>query len=722
VQDDIPFAQGSRPLSALELILHPHLPGSLRDPTGLALHFRAIVESSDDAIISKTIDGIVTSWNRGAENLFGYSAEEMVGRPLLLLFPGDRLTEEDLILERLREGERVDHFETVRVRKDGTTIHVSVTISPIHDAQGRIIGASKIARDITERKRAEGQLQLSSSVFTHTGEAVVITDKWGRILEVNQAFTTITGYTHSEVAGKDHRFFHSHRQPPHALEALLSQLRADGHCQGEVWSVRKEGSDFAGLLTVSAVKSADGAIQNYVVLFADITALRVQQERLEHVANFDALTDLPNRLLLSDRLRQAMAQAQRQRQTLAVLYLDLDGFKQINDRHGHSVGDELLVQLSRRMKAALREVDTLARFGGDEFVAVLIDVQGPLECRPLVERVLHACSEPVLLQGVSAAVSASIGVTFYPQDDSDADQLIRHADRAMYEAKQSGKNRFYVFDSAKDAEFRSQGEQILRMRLAIANGELELYYQPKVNLKTAEVVGLEALIRWQHPELGLLSPAAFLPHIERDAVIEEVGSWVLREAMEQMTIWLQAGVRMAVSINVAARQILHPDFSREIAGLLAAFPAIAASDLELEILETSALEDISAVSAMMQACHQLGVRFAVDDFGTGYSSLTYLKKLPAETLKIDQSFVRDMLVDHEDLAIVKGVIGLCEAFHRTAVAEGVESLAHGERLLELGCECAQGYGIARPMPAQQVLAWISTWNQRAPGPVGGWSV
>jgi EAL domain-containing protein (putative c-di-GMP-specific phosphodiesterase class I) len=319
-------------------------------------------------------------------------------------------------------------------------------------------------------------------------------------------------------------------------------------------------------------------------------------------------------------------------------------------------------------------------------------------------------------------VSASIGVTFYPQDDSDADQLIRHADRAMYEAKQSGKNRFYVFDSAKDAEFRSQGEQILRMRLAIANGELELYYQPKVNLKTAEVVGLEALIRWQHPELGLLSPAAFLPHIERDAVIEEVGSWVLREAMEQMTIWLQAGVRMAVSINVAARQILHPDFSREIAGLLAAFPAIAASDLELEILETSALEDISAVSAMMQACHQLGVRFAVDDFGTGYSSLTYLKKLPAETLKIDQSFVRDMLVDHEDLAIVKGVIGLCEAFHRTAVAEGVESLAHGERLLELGCECAQGYGIARPMPAQQVLAWISTWNQRAPGPVGGWSV
>lgn len=676
----------------------------------MANHFRSIVQSSDDAIISKTLDGRVISWNLAAQTMFGYTREEMVGQSLLLLFPPDRVDEERFILERLLAGETVSHFETVRIRKDGTPVEVSVTISPIFDRHSWIVGASKIARDITQRKRDEANLLLASSVFTHTSEGVAIADAQGRLVEVNQAFSRITGYAREEVLGQGHQFFKSGKQGPEVIQEMLATLRAKDHCQGEIWSRTKSGKAYAVLLTVSAVRDVDGRIQRYVVLFSDITPLRMEQEKIEHVAHYDALTDLPNRLLLSDRLQRAMAMSQRNRQTLAVLYLDLDGFKQVNDRYGHSVGDALLIALARRITQVLREVDTLARMGGDEFVAVLADVQGPDQCMHLVQRILRVCAEPITLEDQVLSVSASIGVTLYPQDGSDAEQLIRHADRAMYEAKQSGKNRYYLFDANKDAAFRTQGEQIRRLSSALNLQEFVLHYQPKASLKTGEVVGMEALIRWQHPELGLLQPAAFLPTMERHALNEAVGAWVMEAALRQMTQWCDLGLRMPVSVNVSARQIQDPAFASHLAELLALYPTVQAQDLELEILETSALEDMGAVSLVMNACQRLGVRFAIDDFGTGYSSLTYLKKLPAGTLKIDQSFVRDMLVDSEDLAIVQGVIGLAQAFHRTVIAEGVETMAHGARLLALGCELAQGYGIAKPMPGAQVPSWIAQWH------------
>ena len=433
----VAVARGFQEESAL-----PHVP---LDADTEAAHYRAIVESSDDAIISKTLDGTITSWNQGAQKIFGYSAHEMLGKPMRLLFPIERMTEEDLILERLREGEKVDHFETVRLRKDGTLIDVSVTISPIFDKSGQIVGASKIARDISYRKNSEARLRLIASAFTHTGEAVAILSTRGEILDVNSAFTSITGYTRDDVLGKDFHFFHSSRQSPDMIERLGNDLQIRGHCQGEIWSRRKDGAAFAGLLTVSAARGVEGLVQSYVAQFADITELRIQQEQLEHVAHFDALTDLPNRLLLADRLQQAMAVAQRQQQTLAVLYLDLDGFKQINDTYGHAAGDALLVAVSHRMRRVLREVDTLARLGGDEFVAVLADVQGLEECRTLIDRLLKACADPVMHDSHVMQVSASIGLTLYPRDNSDADGLIRHADGAMYQAKQSGKNRFFVF-------------------------------------------------------------------------------------------------------------------------------------------------------------------------------------------------------------------------------------------------------------------------------------
>jgi diguanylate cyclase (GGDEF)-like protein/PAS domain S-box-containing protein len=670
-------------------------------------YINAIVQSSDDAIISKTLDGIVTSWNPGAQTLFGYNDAEMIGQPMLRLFPPDKQDEELFILEKIVSGEKVDHFETVRMHKDGRLLNVSVTISPIRNAAGHVVGASKIARDITAQTAAQRRVQLISSVFTHTNEAIVITDAAGLIVEVNQAFVRISGYERHEVTGHSHHMFASSRQGPPVFDKFWQALREQDHCQGELWSRRKDGEAYAGLLTVNAVRNPAGAVQNYVALFADITPLRKQQERLEHVAHFDALTDLPNRLLLSDRLTQAMVASRNHGGAVAVAYLDLDGFKAVNDRHGHDVGDELLIALSQRIRAALKPVDTLARIGGDEFVAVLLNIDGTQDCCEQVQKIVCACAEPIVLHDHLFHISASVGVTLFPHDDAAADQLLRHADRAMYEAKQAGKNRFHLFDAAQDIETKVRAEKIARIKQALAQREFALYYQPKVNMRTGQVIGAEALVRWLHPEHGVLPPIEFLPLIETHFLSEALGAWVIAQALTQMSQWQLAGLHLPVSVNVSARQLQQGDFARQLGALLAQQPDVDPKHLELEVLETSALDDIDTVSAIMRDCCGLGVHFSVDDFGTGYSSLTYLKRLPAQTLKIDQSFVRGMLTDPEDLAIVQGVIGLAAAFGRQVIAEGVETASHAERLLQLGCELAQGYGIARPMPAHDLAPWVA---------------
>ncbi|MBU2871864.1 GGDEF and EAL domain-containing protein [Colwellia sp. E2M01] len=440
-------------------------------------------------------------------------------------------------------------------------------------------------------------------------------------------------------------------------------------------------------------------------------ALEQVNIKLERNANYDALTGLPNRNLLADRMQQTIEHSKRSENSVAIAFIDLDRFKEINDAYGHSFGDELLCSIANQFTKLMRSCDTLARFGGDEFVMILDELEHPDDCIVILKRILDSISKTVLLKNKAIQVSASIGVTIYPQDNSNSDQLLRHADQAMYIAKNTGKNCFHIFDVAKDVAEKNQHEELENIRLALNNNEFDLFYQPKINIKTNNVIGVEALIRWRHPERGILPPIMFLPIIEQDILDIKVGEWVIEKALTQLSLWSEKNINIPISVNISPLQLQSLDFVKRLKVILKKFPHFRAGSIEFEILETSALKEINQVTKVIQECHQLGIVFSIDDFGTGYSSLSYLKRLPTEYLKIDQSFIRDMLMDADDKAIVIGIIGLAKAFSRKIIAEGVETTDHGEQLLILGCHLAQGYGIARPMPADDFILWLEAWEK-----------
>ena len=575
------------------------------------------------------------------------------------------------------------------------------------DEIGRLIaGFNHLLNTLKQRE------SLLKNILDTSSVAIFLVDSGGYIIQANRRMAEMFGRPLDTLVGD------KYIDLIHPSEREASGQKLHLLLTSESYSVnldrfyrRADDTGFWGHLTGQSLYDANGEKLGFVGVIADIDERKRAETQLERMAHHDMLTGLANRALLADRLHQAMIHAQRRKRLLAVAYLDLDGFKAVNDNCGHAVGDQLLVVIAKRMKTALRENDTLARLGGDEFVSVLQDLPD-IDCSvDLIDRLLAAVRQPVTIGDHVLQVSGSIGVTFFPQGESvDADQLLRQADQAMYQAKLAGKNRYQIFDADQDRLVRGHHESVQRIAEALTQHEFVLHFQPKVNMGTGEITGAEALIRWQHPEQGLLSPAAFLPMIENHRISVDIGEWVIDAALSAQENWRAHGLHIPVSVNIGARQLQHPDFVGHLRELLVRHGRTQAGELELEILETSALEDLPGVSTVIRNCFDLGVRFALDDFGTGYSSLTYLKRLPVSNLKIDQSFVRGMLNDPDDLAILEGVVGFAAAFHQDIVAEGVETIEHGRMLLRLGCHTGQGYGIARPMPADALPNWAATWR------------
>jgi diguanylate cyclase (GGDEF)-like protein/PAS domain S-box-containing protein len=566
--------------------------------------------------------------------------------------------------------------------------------------------------DITDRKQAETQLQLAANVFTYSLEGILVTDAENRIVDVNPGFTHITGYTREEVLGQDPRILASGLHNPEFYSGMWHAIHTHGFWQGEIWNRRKNGETYPETLSISLIRDKTGTVRNHICVFSDISALKEHEAELDRIAHYDTLTGVPNRRLLADRLQQAIAHVRRSGKPLAMCYLDLDGFKPVNDQYGHEVGDKLLVHITEALRQILRPDDTIARLGGDEFVLLFTELSRPEDCYPLLDRVLEATRSPMIMNGVTHRVSASIGVTLCPPDAEDVDTLLRHADQAMYRAKIAGRNSYHLYDPGKDRQIQTRRLKLQRLAEALERDEFILHYQPKVDLVSREVIGAEALIRWQHPEEGLLQPGTFLSYIEGSDLEIAVGEWVIESALNQISAWQNQGLTLVVSVNISARHLLLTDFADRLKAMLAVHAAVHPNALELEVVETAALSDIDVAGRTLAACRSLGVRIALDDFGTGYSSLSYFRSLPLDILKIDQSFVRDMLDDPNDMEIVESVVKLAQAFNRPVIAEGVETLEHGAMLTLLGCRLAQGYGIARPMPAEALPGWLAKWSTR----------
>lgn len=649
--------------------------------------------------------------------MIGYTQKDMIITDLQSW--GNLIHGEDLhyfysSLEKHINGESETFSIEIRLKhKDTNYIWVSIkgkNIAKEGDKKSNWIAG--IQSEITSKKESEIQLQLLASVFSYAREGISITDLKGNIVDVNEAFEQITGYTKDEAIGKNPNILKSGRHTDAFYQNMWDSIITKGSWKGEIWNRRKNGEVYPEILTISVVKNELDEVTNYVALFSDISTIKEQQEQLEYLAHHDALTRLPNRVLLTDRLHQAMNIARRQNKKLAVVYFDLDGFKPINDNYGHKAGDLLLIELSRRLKAALREEDTVARIGGDEFAAVLVDIKNDQDTITMLNRLLAIINKEVAIDDENRVhVSASVGVTFYPQNEEiEADQLLRQADLAMYQAKLEGKNRYSFFDLEEDKSIRGFHESIDRVSEALRNDEFLLYYQPKVDLSQGKVVGVEALIRWRHPQSGILTPGHFLPSVENNLITEQIDIWVIKEALNQLKIFKDLSLDIKISVNISARFLQRIDMIQIVREALEDKFWYKDGDLMFEILETSAIDDIEQTMQKITECKKLGITFALDDFGTGYSSLSYFKRLPIDELKIDQSFVRDMLEDADDLAILESIINISNTFGRKVIAEGVETKEHIELLIRLGCILAQGYAIARPMPSYAFLLWHRSWQ------------
>lgn len=678
--------------------------------------------------------GEITFNQRWAE-IIGYSVEELM--PMAFdtwsskVHPDDLTLATEVLEKHLRDELDLYSVEIRMLHKNGQYIWILASGRVVEwESDGlpkRMLGTHQ---DISERKANELDFMITRQLLEES-QSIAHVGGWELNLETGHLYWTAETYRLHDTspdkfdpsvdAGVSYFLPDSREVISLAIDQAINN-GIDYDLELESLTIKGRKID---VRTTCHVTQVNGKSVRLTGIFQDISEQKAIQRKLELTnenlekanaalllsAHYDELTGLPNRILLSDRMQQAMTKSSRNNKLIAVAFIDLDGFKGINDSYGHNVGDQFLRMITQKLQMSLRGGDTLARIGGDEFVAVIDELNKPEDSHPALWRLLAAAANEVDVDGYRLKTTASIGVTFYPQINCSPDQLLRQADQAMYKAKQLGKNCWHVFDIEQDSAFKHKLEELDRIRLALHNEEFVLFYQPKIDLRSKQLIGMEALIRWNHPERGILPPVAFLPILEFDALSIELGEWVIKTALTQLEEWHGTQMDVPISVNISPMQLQHPDFIVRLQEMLVKFPKRNLKNLEFEILESSAIEDIDLASGVIKQCKKLGISFSIDDFGTGYSSLSYLKQISAEYLKIDQSFVRDMLVDADDRTIIKGIIELSKAFNLKVIAEGVETPAHGEELMALGCFLAQGYGIARPMPASDLPNWVKRWQE-----------
>jgi len=588
-------------------------------------------------------------------------------------------------------------------QSDGETRWVHSLGELQFDDGGNVIGMIGTTQDITERKIAEDEIRQLAAVVENTAESVMVTDADNHIITVNRAFTDITGYTKDEVLGKDPRILQSGKHDRDFYMELSASINTAGVWQGEIWDRRKNGEIFASWQTISVIRDNDGNVINYVSVFSDISSIKRSQEKLDYLAHHDPLTDLPNRLLFNDRLQHALQRARREEHQLAVLFLDLDHFKNINDALGHPVGDVLLKQSAERITQLLRKEDTVARLGGDEFIILIEEIDEIQDVALMAQKIIETFNEAFTNDKHELHLTASIGISLFPQNGKEYDTLVKNADAAMYRAKEEGRNNYQFYTEALTTEAFERLTLETALRHALERDELVLHYQPQYLLETGKLVGVEALIRWQHPDMGLVPPMKFICLAEESGLIVAIGKWVLHTACAQMQCWLDAGFSLKrMAVNLSSMQFQKGDIVETVKSALKE-SRLSAQQLELEITEGLVMQETERTIELLNKLKDIGVTMAIDDFGTGYSSLAYLKQLPVEKLKIDRSFVRDIPDDPNDEAITRAVIVLGQSLQLEVIAEGIETEAQQEFLKSLGCNEGQGYLYSHPLPAEEFV-------------------
>jgi diguanylate cyclase (GGDEF)-like protein/PAS domain S-box-containing protein len=670
--------------------------------------FRQLAESIEQVFWMATPDlRSITYVSPAFERITGRSSEEFIADWRIWL---DSVPPEDRdILARAHAGLAAGKPYDIEYRfrhVDGREIWVNDRGYPLRDSAGTIVHATGVAADITSRKHAEQQLRLSAQAFESIADGIIVTDAARRIVSVNKSYCSITGYEAADLIGRTPRIFQSGRHDAAFYEEMWNSILAHGHWRGELWSRRRNGEVFPEMLSIGAVKDRTGTTTHYVGVSTDISEVKRYEAQLEHQARHDALTGLPNRFLFEDRFTTAVTRSHRNGTRTAVLFIDLDKFKDVNDSLGHAAGDVLLGEWTRRLSGIMRKSDTVARFGGDEF-AVLLESINHAGAETIARKVLDAMAMPFHISGHDLFVSASIGISVYPDDGEDTATLLKNADTALYQAKMDGRNDFRFF--CADMHARALENLVLAnsLRLGLERDELQVRYQPCVELASGRIRSVEAFVVWQHPELGLLPPARFLPLAEETGLIETVGQRVLEIACGQMRQWHDHGLPLSrVAVNLSARQFRLPDLPQRIGAVLAA-TGLRGDQLELEVTESTMMQNPEAATAVLIKLKSMGILIAVDDFGTGYSSLSYLKSLPIDFLKIDKSFVSGVPVASDDIAIVRAIIALAKSLGRRLIAEGVETEEQRAFLEQHGCDEAQGWLFSKPLPGLELTALVA---------------